>query len=428
MGEKFDVIVVGAGLAGLACAYALAREEIPVLVVERGDYPGAKNVSGGRIYTLSLDQLLPGLWDDAPFERHVNRELLCFMNGEASVSVELFSSRFGTAPYHSHSVLRGTFDQWLASKVEESGGLIVTKMKVDELATVDGRVCGVRSAGDTVDADVVVLADGVNSLLARKLGLLGRPHPKHCAVAAKEIIELPRGTIEDRFNLEGNEGAAMLMVGFPSCGAKGGGFLYTNRESLSLGLVVEIAAAMGADFQVSELTERLKSHPTIKRLVKGGRTVEYAAHLIPEAAVIPQTLVGDGVLVVGDAAGLCLNMGLTVRGMDYAIASGALAARAIKEAREAGDLSRAKLSRFDRLLRGSFVGRDFGTFGKAQHLLDNQRLYRDYPDLACAALEQTMFFNGSPKERFSRAARREITSRVSVLKLLGDALGGYRML
>src|SRR3990170_5062939 len=110
MGEKFDVVVVGAGLAGLACAYTLAKDEVPVLVVERGDYPGAKNVSGGRIYTLSLHQQLPGLWDDAPFERHINRELLCFMNEEASVSVELFSSRYGSQPYHSYSILRGKFD------------------------------------------------------------------------------------------------------------------------------------------------------------------------------------------------------------------------------------------------------------------------------------------------------------------------------
>lgn len=425
--EKFDAIVVGAGLAGLSCAYCLAKGGASVLVLERGDYPGAKNMTGGRIYAHSLRDLLPDLWADAPFERHVSRETLSFMNGNACVSIQLYSQKFDTPPHHSYTVLRARFDQWLAGKAEEAGALIVSKMRVDELIQDDGKVLGIRSDGDEVRADVVIAADGALSLLARKLGLVGAPDPKGYAVGAKEIIDLPRGVIEDRFQLNSDEGAAMLFIGYPTKSLKGGGFIYTNRESVSLGVVVGIGEAMQSSVEVYELTEHFKSHPAVERLIQGGSPAEYSAAVIPEHGR-PGPFSHHGLLMVGDAAGLCLNLGVTVRGMDYAIASGVLAARAVERAREKGDFSAQTLSCYDALLRSSFVLQDFRTFRRASRVLGNERWYAVYPGLACAALEEVMHLDGKPKERLTKTIRREIKGRASLFQVLRDLVGVYRTL
>lgn len=427
--ERFDVIVVGAGLAGLSCAYCLAKAGLAVLVVERGDYPGAKNVSGGRIYAHSLRRLLPGLWDDAPFERHVVREVLTFMNEEASVSVELSSGAFNQAPYHSYTVLRARFDQWLAAKVENLGGVIVTKMKVDEALRTMGRVVGIKAGEDEVAADVVVAADGVNSFVARSLGLASDPEPKGYAIGVKEVIQLPRKVIEERFNLEGEEGVAMLAVGYPSRSLHGGGFLYTNLESVSLGVVVGVEEAMNSNVNVSELTAGFKAHASIRNLVRDGRLVEYSAHLIPEhGQPRPSSLVADGLVMIGDAAGLCLNLGYSVRGMDYAVASGVFAAEAIIGAKQRNDYSQKSLSHYTSLLRQSFVMRDFQTFRRTGGFLRNQRLYNRYPDLLCDVMERVMYFDDTPKERLAKVLMAEVAKNVSALKLVTDVLGAYRSL
>ncbi|MBI2303158.1 MAG: FAD-dependent oxidoreductase [Chloroflexi bacterium] len=419
--EQFEVIVVGAGLAGLACAYHLAQNGVGVLVVERGDYPGAKNVTGGRIYIQSLKTLLPDIWEGAPLERPVTRESLVFMNREAWVRLELASQRYRRHP-HSYTVLRARFDGWLAERAEEAGAMVVPKMTVDDLRWEGGRVAGIVSGGDQVAAAVVVAADGASSTLARKAGLRGIPRPQDCAVGVKEVLSLPQRVIEDRFQLEDGEGAAMLMVGYPSQGLRGGGFLYTNRDTLSLGVVVGVREAMDSDHEVYRLTEELKDHPALSPLLREARLEEYSAHLLPEAGlrgIMP--LCTHGLLLVGDAAGLCLNLGLTVRGMDYAVASGVMAAQAIEQAHQAGDFSANSLSVYESLLRDSFVLRDFRTFQRVGRFLNNPRLYRQYPEAACAALEEMLYLDGQPKESFVKTLRRELRKQVSWWELARDA-------
>ncbi len=173
--EKVQVVVVGGGLAGLATAYVLAEAGVEVLVVERGDYSGSKNVTGGRLYLESVRPYLPNVWDDAPFERRVIKERLTMMAPQSSITVELNSSRFHQEPTYSATVLRATFDQWLAEKVGEKGAMVIPGYKVDDLLTEDGRVVGIRSADAELQADVVVAADGVLSFIAERAGLRGRP-------------------------------------------------------------------------------------------------------------------------------------------------------------------------------------------------------------------------------------------------------------
>ncbi len=328
--EKFDVIVAGGGLAGLSAAYCLAKEGIGVLVIERGDYSGAKNVTGGRLYLNPIRNLLPDIFDKAPLERFVTKERISFMSQSSSVTMELSSGNFRKEPHHSYTILRAKFDQWLADKVTEAGGMIVTKNKVDDLI-LDGQIVrGIVAGEDKIPANVVLASDGVMSLIAEKAGLR-KPHtPKDFAVGIKEIIELPAQTIEQRFALKEGEGLAQEFAGAVTKGMFGGGFLYTNLNSISLGLVVRIKdlTEQQPPVDAALLFEEFKHRPEIEPLISGGETVEYSAHVIPEAGLggVPR-LYSDGILVAGDAAGFALNTGITVRGMEFAIASGVLAAK-----------------------------------------------------------------------------------------------------
>ncbi len=405
--EKVEYVVVGAGVAGLATAMVLAEAGAEVLVVERGDYPGSKNVTGGRLYLGPVQPYLPDLWDEAPLERRVVKERLTAMAAESSATVELTSQRYRQSPHPSYTLLHATFDRWLADQAAERGALIIPGYKVDDLVIKEGRVVGILSAGDEIHADALVAADGALSFMAAKAGLREPLAPKNFAVAAKEVIELPPKTIEDRFGVPEGEGAAQLFFGSLTQGMFGGGFLYTNRESLSLGLVLAIHDLMEQQQTVHDLLEAFKARPEIQPLIAGGSAVEYSAHVIPEGGLraLPQ-LVTDGMLVVGDAAGMALNMGLTVRGLDLALASGVMAARALLHARQQGDYSAASLAYYETLLKDSFVWQDLQTFQHTPDVLANPRLFEVYPSLACDLLEQVMGIGAEPKEKFSKTLLR----------------------
>ncbi len=424
--EKFEVIVVGGGLAGLSAAYTLAKAGIEVLLVERGDFSGSKNVTGGRLYLNPVRNLLPELWAEAPLERFVGQEIITVMGDTSSVSIRLSSEDLRKEPRHSYTILRAKFDQWFAEKAAEAGTMLVTKQKVDDLIWENGKVAGIISGEDRIQADVVIAADGIMSLITEKAHLRKEQKPKEYAVGIKEIIELPAKTIEDRFNLRDGEGAAEMFMGTLTRGMFGGGFLYTNKESLSLGLVVSISDLMAKTppMEAPELLEEFKAHSEIAPLIKGGETVEYSAHVIGEGGynAMPK-LYADGILVAGDAAGLNLNTGLTVRGMEFAIASGVFAGRAILKAKEAKDISKAPLN-YDQLMKDSFVLKDMYTFREAPSFLENPRLFNVYPQVLCDTMGKLMTIGDGPKRKLSSTAMHEIRSKLgwSWLKELRGAL------
>jgi electron transfer flavoprotein-quinone oxidoreductase len=242
--EKIDAVIVGGGLAGLAAAWRLCEAGRQVILLERGDAPGSKNVTGGRIYAAPLRRYLPEVAAEAPFERPVVKEMLSVMDGDASVLVEYGSGAWRREPPMSYTVLRATFDNWLAGKVMEKGGFVIPNRRVDDLLWEDGRVAGVRAGDEEIPAHIVIAADGALSFMAQKAGLRPAPKPEDHAVAIKEVYALDPRTIEDRFGLDEGEGAACLFMGAVTKGIFGGGFLYTNKESLSVGIVVGIRALM----------------------------------------------------------------------------------------------------------------------------------------------------------------------------------------
>jgi electron transfer flavoprotein-quinone oxidoreductase len=432
--EKVEVVVVGGGLAGLATALVLAEAGVEVLVVERGDYPGSKNVTGGRLYLEPVRSFLPAeLWDDAPFERQVVRERLTVVAPESSASLELTGDRF-RRERHSYTLLRAPFDRWLADQAAARGALIVPGYKVDGLLVAGTRVVGVRSGDADVQAEVVVSAEGALGFLAREAGLSAGREPRDYALGVKEVIELPAERIEERFGLGGGEGAAQLFFGSLTEGMMGGGFLYTNRDSLSLGLVVGVRDLMQQNerehpVEPHDMLEAFKQRPEVRSLIEDGHPVEYSAHAIPEGGLrAVGKLCRDGMLVVGDAAGFSQNLGLTVRGMDFALASGAMAAQTILHARQARDFSAAKLSHYNRALRDSFVIRDLEAFKRLPAFLENPRLFTVYPRVALGMLEELFWIGQSPKEKFSRTVMRTLRGGLPVGGAVRDILSALKAL
>lgn len=347
--ERFDCIIVGGGLAGLTAAHVLAGAGQEVLLVEKGNYSGAKNMTGGRLYGHSLEKVIPDFAQSAPVERKIVKEQLTTSEGTAENKQAVQCA----PPGDSYAVLRGKFDRWLADQAEEQGAMLVYGVRVDELLVREGRVCGVIAGEEEMEADVVILADGVNSLLAQKLGLKQAIRPEQASVGAKELISLSEETINQRFGLASGEGLAWLLSGF---GEVYDGFLYTNKDSVSIGVTMKVANIDKTENNLPQMLEDFKARPDIAPLIEEGRLMEYSAHLIPEGGyeMIP-TLYSDGVLVTGDAAALCANLGYTLRGMDLAIESGRLAAQTVLAAKEQGDFSAGALAAYQAALTESFV-------------------------------------------------------------------------
>ena len=355
--DKIDVVIVGAGLSGLACAYKLAEKDMQVIVVERGDFPGSKNVTGGRLYTMPIKEMVGDMLEGAPFERKIVRERWSLLGEGNSIGIDLTSERFRKEE-HSFSILRATFDRWLADRLMEKGVFVIPKYRVDDLLWEDGKVAGVKAGQEEIPAHVVVAADGVLSFIGEKAGLKPKMAARNYAVGIKEIIELPEEKINDRFNVEPGEGVAHLFLGDVTKGLFGGGFLYTNRESVSLGVVVGIKALMESNqnLEAHTLMDMFKERYELRTLIGDGRLSEYSAHVIPEGGYGGiSKLYGNGIILTGDAAGFALNMGVTVRGMEFAIASGIVAAETIIQAKEADDFSEKSLARYEARLKETFV-------------------------------------------------------------------------
>lgn len=427
--EKFDAIIVGAGVAGSVAGYLLAKEGLEVLVIERGNYAGSKNMTGGRIYSHSLEKIMPNFAAEAPVERKITREKISLMTEESNVTIDFQSELLGVQGSDSYSVLRGEFDQWLAEKAEEAGAQIIPGIRVDDLLVKDGKVCGVIAGEEELESEVVIIADGVNSLLAQKLGFRGELKPHEVAVGAKEVIELPQKVIEDRFNCNDGEGTAWLFAGSPTAGRVGGGFLYTNKTSISLGIVATLSDLENSSKTVPQMLEDFKNHPAVKPLIKDGEMIEYSGHLVPEggAAMIPR-IVDDGVLVIGDAAGFCLNIGYAVRGMDLAIGSAELAAKAVLAAKQKGDYSESSLSLYKTLLDDSFVMKDLNHYQKFPHFMEHTtRIFHEYPEMAANIMADMFVMNGQPSQPLMKNMMKHV-KKVGLMNLAKDGMKGVRAL
>lgn len=403
----FDAIVVGAGPAGISAAITMAKGGLSVVVLERGEYPGAKNVQGAVLYAKMLHDIIPEFWKDpdVALERPVVEQKICITTEDSFITTGYRSKKFLEGIPNCYTIIRTHFDQWYAKKAEEAGAEVYSGVKVDNVIRENGAICGVKmSDGESLRAPVVLACDGVNSILAQNAGYRDELTPAEVALGAKEVLELPAERIEERFNLEKGEGATMEIFGSITYEMLGYAFLYTNKNSLSLGVGCKLADYQKTGLRPSEHLELVKKHPLVKKLIEGAKTVEYSAHLIPEGGFHSMPpLAKDGFLIAGDAAQM-VNPAFR-EGSNLAMTSGMLAGETVIEAKRKGDFSEATLSVYIDKLEASYVLPDLKEVKDLETHIENSEGFLDfYTRLACAVAHMRFSADGQPKkEHFWKA-------------------------
>ncbi|NRT55382.1 FAD-dependent monooxygenase [Sphaerotilus uruguayifluvii] len=431
MPEKFDAIVVGAGPSGNAATYTLAKAGLKVLQIERGEYPGSKNVQGAILYSDALEKIIPDFRDDAPLERHIIEQRMWLLDDKSFVGTHFRSEDYNKPPYNRYTIIRAQFDKWFSSKVREAGALLICETTVEQLLMDGDRVVGVRCdrIGGDVFADVVILADGVNSTLARKAGFHPEIQAKNVALAVKEILFMPEEVIQARFNIGEEEGVVIEMMGSVTEGMVGTGFLYTNKDSLTIGV-----GCMLSDFKTNPnrttpyaLLEKLKKHPSIAPLIEGGEMKEYCAHLIPEGGfhAVPK-IFGHGWMIVGDSGGF-VNAAHR-EGSNLAMTTGRLAAETVIHAKAAGkDMDAKTLSAYKAALDDSFVMKDLKKYRDLPEVLHNSpHFFSTYPGLVNRAAQTMFTVDGVDKKTKEREVLGSFKAARKLTGLVGDAVKLWR--
>jgi electron transfer flavoprotein-quinone oxidoreductase len=429
--ENFDVAIVGAGPAGISAACVLADNGINVIVFERGEYPGAKNISGGVLYGHDLARIIPDFArKNCPIERNIVESRIWYLSEDGGYSVSYRDKIFETErKYNVFTVGRAKFDRWFAEQASQKGAIVVCGTVVtDLLRNKNGFVTGVqtdRPDGD-LNAKVVLLADGINSPLAAKTGFRPEPSPFHVALAVKEVIDLPEDIIDQRFNISSGMGVTIEILGSMTSGMNGVAVIYTNRKSLSVCIGANLADFTAKKIKPYEMLERFKTHPMVAPMIKGGKPAEYMAHWLPEGGYdnIPK-LYGNGYLIAGDSA-MLFNT-LHREGSNMAMISGALAAETIIEAIRKNDFSQSSLKNYETRLQKSFIFDDLKKYRRFNPFLENHpEIFSTLPNAVGFAAREMLTVDGTPKKKKQKKIWKNFRKKHSLSALIKLIWDGYR--
>ncbi len=427
--DKFDAIVVGAGPAGSAAALTMAKAGLSVVLIERGDKPGAKNVMGGVLFREATEAVFGPLWGNAPLERYVMEQKLWLLGANSVVNAGYRTQDFDSPPYNAFTVLRAHLDPWFAKQAEDAGAYLIPETQVTDLLSENGKITGVRTGreGDLF-ADVVIDAEGINAFAAVKAGLRKDFTMENAALAVKEVHALPAETINQRFNVRGDQGVTILLTGEFAHGMMGSGWIYTNRDTVSIGFGAIVSHMVETKIRPNDLIEELKAHPAVKPLLEGSEIKEYMAHLIPEVRFeeLPRPY-GDGYMLVGDAAGFVNFM--YQEGSNLAIASGRMAGETAVAAKEKADFSAQSLELYGRKLDDSFVMKDLHDLRKAPAFFRSHRQFFDvYPRILNEAARMFLTVDDTPKKVRRGEIFRMVRSKRPLWKIGRDMVDALRAL
>lgn len=411
--NKTDIIVVGAGPAGISAAITAARGGKKVILIERGKFAGSKNVFGGAIYTKTTREIFPNFEQEAPLERRNVEHRYALLGDEDSTVISYKKS----SHEDSYTVIRAKFDRWMAQEAQKTGVIIVTETVVRELILEETRVVGVRTELEDYYASIVILADGVNSLLAKQIGLRGDIHPKDVALSVKEVYKVGKEKINERFNVNDDEGCVYQVFSGPMKGMLGLGFIYTNKDSVSIGLGITVNELIECSLRPYDLLDRMKAHPSIAPLIKDGELLEYSAHLIPEGGYkkIPK-LYAEGVMVAGDAGMLVNNVHW--EGTNLAMVSGKLAGETAVLAID----KQVGLLHYQKELEKSFVMKDLYTYRDVMDVLHKRcgEFLGYYPQKINEFFDMFTAVDGVPKREKYREFIKRLFAERKIWHLTGD--------
>ncbi len=429
-----EVIIVGAGVSGSAAAIKLAQNGISVVLIDRGMPIGSKNLSGGVLWGNDLTEILPEWQDNAPIERILVNKKIGFLSDRDATVMDFHFDEWNEKPHPGCSVLRAKFDEWLANQAEKAGAAVLSGITIDKLIVNNGKIVGVKQGNEELRAPVVIIAEGANPRLLLDHGLtyMGKENrytPSDMMIGIKEVIEIDDKIIEERFNLDETQGiAGEFVLGNIPGKVKAGGFIYTNKNSISLGVVIHLDT-LSPDFPSYQVIEYFKKHPYIARLIRGGEAIEYGSKMIPEFGIkkLP-TLSGHGFLVIGDAAGFVFSNGLVIQGMNYGIKSGLLAADTIIRAKKLSDFGSKTLNYYENMLKQSYIMKDLKKFKKVKKMTKKQRLFDTYPLAINDSFKQIMTEKGEPKDNMIKTIIKNFKkSGAGLFTLFKDGIGARHL-
>ncbi|MEN6409613.1 MAG: FAD-dependent oxidoreductase [Anaerolineaceae bacterium] len=425
---SFDVIVVGAGLAGGTAAAIAARNGLKVALIERGQNPGGKNIFGGTVYTHALEEVFPDFWSrNPPLERPVTEAGYWMMSKTGMTRITVEGGELDREPADAYIGLMSKFCAWWIEQAQKEGVFLIPKTQVvDFLRDSNGKIVGVvtdRPDGE-IYAPVTIICEGVNNILTQKAGLINHDlKPETVALVTKQLISMPTETINARFGLpDKDHGLAVSVLGEISLGLTGLGFVYTGKDTVSLGVGVDLDVLDKYHVRPYDLLQHFLDHPSIAPLIEGGQMLEYGAHLIPEGGwkQMPK-LYGDGVLVAGDAAAM-VNA-LHWEGTNMATIAGKFAGEAAVEAHKRKDFSAGSLKTYQDKLNDSFIMKDLRQYRNFSRFLNTHPDFMDvYPNFVNDALGKFLSAFGQPKKQLYKNILGSLTSRKPLLSAAGDIL------